>query len=280
MSGVSFTEGAWHTPRSPHQLWYRWWQPPGARHTLVIVHGFGEHGGRFASLAADLAQAGFAVVAIDLWGHGRSHGPRGALDVPGCATDLAVLTTQVILPASGHEHCTVFGHSFGGLLAIWWALHHPARLRSLVVQSPLLEVGFPIPWWKVTVGRLFGMLWPSFSLSMNLDVNALSHDPAVAAAYQADPLVHNVMTAGSYCSILRTRDDVMAQAAALTVPVLLLLGSADRVVSVAMAQRWFERLRCHKRLVVFPDAYHELHHEGVRAEVLRLAQRWMGHEPA
>ncbi|PIQ84245.1 MAG: hypothetical protein COV75_03265 [Candidatus Omnitrophica bacterium CG11_big_fil_rev_8_21_14_0_20_63_9] len=279
MNAIPVKEGTWRSARSGHELWYRCWQPNPARHTLVIVHGFGEHGGRYASLAAELAQAGLCVATIDLWGHGRSSGSRGALEVAGCVADLSELTAEAILPLTGHQRFTIFGHSFGGLVAIWWALHHPDRLQHLVAQSPLLEVGFPIPPWKTALGRAFGVVWPSFSLSMDLDVSALSHDPSVAAAYRADPLVHNTMTAGAYRSILSTRDEVMARAGEFTVPVLLLLGSADHVVSVEMAQQWFDRLRCQKRSVVFPDAYHELHHEGVRVEVLRLTREWVTHEP-
>ena len=109
---------------------------------------------------------------------------------------------------------------------------------------------------------------------MDLDAEMLSHDSAVAQAYRTDPLVHNAMSARSHRSILQTRDEAFARAGELQVPVLLLCGSADRIVSVEAAQRWFGLLRGERRCVVFPDAYHELHHETVRDDVLRLIGDW------
>ncbi|MBI4341394.1 MAG: alpha/beta fold hydrolase [Candidatus Omnitrophica bacterium] len=268
-------EGVWDAPSIGQRISYRLWKPPQARSTLVIIHGFGEHGGRYADVADALAAEGLCVAAPDLCGHGRSSGARGDIgDIPSCVDALEALTRQVLLPQTGHQQYALFGHSFGGLAAIWWAMSQPAGLRRLIVQSPLLETAFTIPAWKKRLSRLVMACWPAFGLSMNLETSALSHDPAVVDAYRQDPLVHNTMSARCYWSLIRTRDEAQAHPERVRVPTLLLYGTADRIVSTAVAQRWFDQLACDKQCVVFPDAYHELHHEPVRPEVLRRIAAW------
>ena len=267
-------EGTWVHPAG-RKLHYRLWQPQAAKALLVLVHGFGEHSGRYQALGESLAREGCWVAAPDLWGHGRSGGARGEIgSVERCAEDVRLLTEQVFQPRSGYSQHALFGHSFGGLAAIMLALSRPAGLRRLIIQSPLLEVAFPVPRWKTIVARLLCGWWPTCSLATNLDAALLSHDPAVGAAYRADPLVHGRMSARSYCSILQSRDDALRRADELDIPTLLLYGEEDHVVSIEMAKRWFALLRCEKRSVGFPKAYHELHHEAVRLEALRLTLEW------
>jgi len=271
---LSYDEGDWPSA-SGQRLFYRFWQPPEAQALVVIIHGFGEHGGRYAPVAEALAEHGIAVAAPDLCGHGRSSGARGDVaDVSRCADDVALMSAQVFRPRAGQDRYVVFGHSFGGLVAILLALEHPDGPRRLMIQSPFFEAGFPIPGWKVAAAKLLAAIWPTASLSTDLPVEALSHDPAVLQAYRSDPLVHQVMSARAYRAVRHASGDVMARAAELSIPTLLLCGTGDRIVSVEAARCWFERLRCDKRRVEFPGAYHELHHEPVRADVLRLIQEW------
>jgi len=275
MTGVLYLEGSWVEPSSRRRLVYHCWHPPSARALLVILHGFGEHGQRYHALASALAEQGLWVAAPDLWGHGRSGGPRGDIEhVAGYVQQARRMTDEIFLPQSGLPQYTLLGHSFGGLLAILWALDHPRDLRRLVVQSPLLEVGFPLPRWKTLAASLLARCWPTWPFSLQFDLEALSHDPAIVEAYRADPLVHHVMSARTFRSMLRARDQALARTDALGVPVLLLCGTADRVISVQAAQAWFERLRCERRDVRFPGCYHELHHEPVRDEVVRLVRDW------
>ena len=273
---VACSEGSWTEPSSRRVFSYRLWKPTIPRALLILVHGFGEHSGRYQRFAQALAEQGICVAAPDLWGHGRSGGRRGdIIDVTQGVNDTLKLTTEVFLPASSQTQYALFGHSFGALVAISWALDHPPNLQCVVIQSPLLEVGFPIPAWKRIAAVLLARYWPTYSLSMNLDVGALSHDPSVADAYRADPFVHNAMSVRTYRSVLRTKDLVFAHAGALRVPVLLLCGAEDRIISVAQAQRWFDQLTCEKRRVMFPGCYHELHHEPIRDEVFQLVREWV-----
>lgn len=276
MTGLGYREGVWVEPASGRRYHYRWWQPPAVQALLVIVHGLGEHGGRYQALALPLAERGIMVAAPDLWGHGRSGGARGDLgEVADCVRHFQEMTARVLLPASGRTAYSLFGHSFGGLAALRWALDAPEGLHRLVLQSPLLEVGFPIPRWKRTSAAVLAGWWPAFPFSTRLEPEALSRDQAVVEAYRNDPLVHTSLSARTYRSMTRTRDDLMARAGMLRIPVLMLSGGADRIVSVDAAQRWLALVNCEKRSVRFPDCYHELHHEPVRDEVIRLTGEWI-----
>ena len=265
----------WIGPLSRKRWRYRTWQPPDARAFLVILHGFGEHSGRYEPFAQALAAERIAVAAPDLIGHGRSEGRRGDIeDVAQCAREVSLLIEQIFQPAAGHMPYVMFGHSFGGLLAITMALQHPNGLARLVIQSPLLEVGFPVPRWKAAAATLLGRWCPTCTFPIDLDEAMLSRDPTVGQAYRQDPLVHNTMSIRSYRSILRAGHDAVERAGTLRVPTLLLCGGADRIISQEAAREWFGRLRCQKRSVEFPEAYHELHHEVVRDEALRLVREW------
>jgi alpha-beta hydrolase superfamily lysophospholipase len=242
----------------------------------MLVHGFGEHGGRYGTFADGLARRGIWVVAPDLWGHGRSEGARGDLgSVAECVRSFEAMARDLFVSDAAPLPYAVLGHSFGALVAVHWALTRPVALRSLITQSLLLEVGFPIPRWKVAAATVLRACWPSFSLSMGLDLGALSRDPSVAAAYRADPLVHNRMSARAYHALRSAAGEAVRRAPELRVPCLFLCGAADRIISVETASRWFDLLAAKKSRVIFPGCYHELHHETVRDEVLRLVSEWI-----
>ncbi len=275
MTGVASGEGTWQDPESGRHIFYRTWQPASPHAYLVLIHGFGEHSGRYGPLVSLLAQRHIAVLAPDLWGHGRSAGKRGDIvDVHQCARTLARLISEVAFVPQGASYA-LFGHSFGGLLVVAWALSAPSGLRSVVAQSPLFEAGFPIPFWQRKAAALLACVWPRWSLRMNLDVAKLSHDTAIVEAYRADPLVHSDMSARSYRSIVSTKDDAVARAQEFRLPLLLLCAQEDQIVSVPAARAWYERLTCEKRLVMFPGCYHELHHEPVREQVAQLVSQWV-----
>lgn len=273
---IAVEENTWTEPSSKRSFVYRVWRPAALKTLVVIIHGFGEHGGRYAALASAMAHHGVCVVIPDLWAHGRSGGQRGNLgSVQDTVRDCRAIMEQRVLPSIGQTRYAVYGHSFGGLVAILWALQQPVALDRLVVQSPLLEVGFPIPPWKTAAARMLAACWPQFTLSMDLDTTVLSRDPEVGKTYRADSLVHNRMSAGTYRSLLHARDHALQCAGELHVPTLLLCGSADRIIAVEVARRWFEQLRCEKRLVMFPEGYHELHQDLVKDEVEQIVTTWL-----
>ena len=272
MSRVEERVGLWTPPSGKPPLFVRHWRLPEARETLLIVHGFGEHGGRYETFARAMADRGISSLCPDLYGHGRTPGRRGEL----ASLDDSV---QVLSELAGEQiasgRLSVFGHSFGGLLAILWALRDPSHMRCLAVQSPLLEVGFPIPRWKSALAEALAVVWPNASLGLGLDAAWLSHDPQVADDYRRDPLVHQRMTAGTYARLQHAKGEAMAQATRLRVPTLLLYGLEDTIISIAHCERFAQSLQCPKRVVMFPHARHELHHETIRSDAADAIAQWL-----
>ncbi|MBI4322721.1 MAG: lysophospholipase [Candidatus Omnitrophica bacterium] len=268
-------EEFWRNPANGHTLFARIWEPVPARAWLILVHGFGEHSGRYGRLAQAIASHGLAVACADLWGHGRSEGQRG--DIERFEEYLHDLETLVrhCLAAREPSSYAVFGHSFGGLLAARWAERRPAGLQAVILQSPLFEVGFPLPRWKELLVNQGARWWPRLSLSLGVNPAWLSHDPQIVQGYQHDSLVHNRMTLRGAAALRAAMRQTLDDAQQIRLPTLLLYGTEDHVVSVDAGRRFYERLACDKRVVGFPASYHELHHEAVQPTVVEEMVRWI-----
>jgi len=277
MDSLQYQEGICRHPQCGRSLFYRLWKPPAFHKLLVVVHGFGEHSGRYQSIASDLAERGMAVACPDLWGHGRSGGARGDIERFGYyVDDLEVVIGQVLGGLGGRTpDFAVFGHSFGGLLAVHWALRHPTGLHSLILQSPLLGIGFPVPQWKQHGARLFAKICGELALSTGLDPAALSHDATVVRLYRDDPLVHDRISLRGYISLQEAIREAHKESGRLTTSTLVLYGNNDRIISIKACRDFFERLNCPKRIIEFPGCFHELHHESVKHSVIEEITKWV-----
>lgn len=237
------------------RLFVREYGPADAAKTLVIVHGYGEHGGRYESRLAPFLEAGFRVVIPDVRGHGRSDGGRGhvmAFDT--YLDDLDRILADLKTPA---ERCALFGHSHGGLISIHYALRHPARFAALGLSSPLLRIAIVPPAWKETAGKLLSRLAPKLSLPTEIRPEWVSHDPAVVAAYGTDPLNHHVVNTRWFTEATAAMERAHAAAANLRTPTLLLQAGDDKLVS-AEASRTFAAALSDCTYEEIPGAFHEL----------------------
>lgn len=276
MAGIQTQEGLFRNPTNGRRLFYRLWNAKGDRALVVIIHGFGEHGGRYTALAQAFAEKGLTVACSDLWGHGRSAGQRGDIDqFHQYLDDLEAVARHVFLAWTSQRRVVVFGHSFGGLVTIHWALQRPEAFRCLILQSPLLGVGFSVPKWKERLAASLGQWWQRLSVSTGLDPTWLSHDPSVVQCYREDPFVHRRISLRCYHMLRAAMSQAIERAASLTSPTLVLHGTEDRVISLTVCRDFFNTLACKKQLVRFPGCYHELHHESVRPAVVETVLQWI-----
>lgn len=258
-------------------LHLRRWQDPLAPPvwTFVVVHGLGEHSGRYQHFAKWFTEQGATVYAMDLRGHGRSGGPRGhapSLDALLGDIDRVVLHAR---KESGGPVVLV-AHSFGGLLGIAYAMAHPDRIDRAVFSAPGLKVKAHVPAWKRAIGRVLPRVAPRASLSNEVDPNILSHDPAVGPAYTADPLVHNRITAGLYSSTFARGEAFIARAGELRVPFLLLHGARDQLIDPAGSQRFFSGATAPERAyILYPGMYHEIFNEVEQEMVFQDIESWL-----
>jgi alpha-beta hydrolase superfamily lysophospholipase len=260
---------------------YDWPLAPGQqRATVLIVHGMGEHAGRYAGLARRLNGWGYAVRAYDQYGHGRSGGPRGGLSHEGrLQQDLALVldATRASMPAT--QPLVLLGHSMGGLVAADFVVSGLRPVEGLVLSSPALALHLS-GLQKALLASLPRLL-PNLRVSNGVDSSKLSHDPAVAKAYDSDPLQHRRISARMARYLAQGGAQVLAQAPAWRVPTLLLWAGADSLVdpagSAALARQVPQAVL---QAQCFEQAFHEIFNESeaLAVPVFARLQQWLGQQ--
>jgi lysophospholipase len=247
-----------------------------ARGALILLHGFGDHSGRYAEVAAWLAERGVSVWALDQRGHGRSPGKRGHFSrFAQCVSDVAALRKLVAGEDAAPQ--LLLGHSFGGTVVLRYLETAPERLAGAIVSSPFLAVAMAVPLWKRALARLLLDLQPALPVPTGLDVAHLSTDPAVGQAARSDPLFHRVMTPRAYREVLQAQRAVLAEGDRIGVPLLVLLAGDDRIVSRAVSEEFARALRGDVSVTVYQGFFHEILNEPQRARVYRDVELWLDH---
>ncbi|HEY9287751.1 MAG TPA: lysophospholipase [Candidatus Dormibacteraeota bacterium] len=272
MNETSFT-----LARDGVDLFVRRWDDPGVerRWTFVIVHGHGEHGGRYAGFADWFSPLGATLYAMDHRGHGKSGGQRGHADsLPSLLDDIDAVVQRAA--AESGRPVVLVGHSLGGLLAIAYALDRGANLDRAIFSAPALRLRVAVPGWKRAAAGFLPKVAPRLSLSNEIDASDLSHDVAIVDAYRADPLVHNRITAGMYAATVAQGESLIRRAPELQVPFLLLHGRDDRIVDPAGSQQFFRRATAPERaFCLYPGMYHEIFNELDRERVFADIESWL-----
>ena len=245
------------------------------RGLVLIVHGLGEHAGRYDTLARGLNDWGFAVRGYDQYGHGRSGGPRGGLtSAQRLLDDLGdvVDDTRTYMPPAAP--LILLGHSLGGLVAAQFVAQKIRPVSALVLSSPALDAGLT-PVQKALLAIL-PKIAPNLRIGNGLNPRLLCHDPAVVAAYKADKLVHDRISARLALFIAEGGPAVIQQAVHWTTPTLLLYAGADRLVDPA-GSRAFAAAAPQEVVTAqcFDALYHEIFNEPQSGSVLRALQRWL-----
>ncbi|KOX07591.1 alpha/beta hydrolase [Streptomyces sp. NRRL B-3648] len=256
-----------HGPLAVHE-----WPHPAPRRLVLLVHGYGEHAGRYAGPAAVLTGHGAAVYAPDHAGHGRSAGERVLVeDFEDLVTDVHAVADLARAAHPGLPLVLV-GHSMGGLIAARYAQRYGAELSALVLSGPVIGT------WELP-GRLLAM---DEIPDVPVNPSALSRDPAVGAAYAADPLVwHGPVKRPTLEAFARTLETVAEGGDVGALPVLWLHGDDDRLVPPAGSRTGVERLsggRLTER--IFPGARHEVFHETCKQDVLAEVLTFLDRVPS
>jgi alpha-beta hydrolase superfamily lysophospholipase len=259
------------------ELFYRCRRPDGdARAVLAIVHGHGEHSGRYEKIADFLVARGIAVCGFDHRGHGRSRGQRGHID--SWAQYRADTAAFLRLMGRLEPRCPVFlmGHSMGALVVLDYLIHDPAGIRGAIISgAPIEPAGVAKPA-LVLMSRLLSRVCPRFPMSLSLDVSALSRDAAVVRAYVEDPLVHGRFTARWGTESLAAVARVKARAAEVNVPLLFVHGEADRLNLLIGIRDFFAKVTSiDKTLHIYPEMFHEPHNDFGYDRYLSDLERWL-----
>ena len=258
------------------RLFERRWQPDGeARAGLVIVHGFAEHSGRYAHVADALAGDGYAVSAFDLRGHGRSDGPRATVRSFGeYLADLRVVLDRASAESAGRP-LFLFGHSMGGTIVALMCCVSPPPVEGVLLSGAGMTNDATPPWLQRAIVAL-GRVAPALP-TVRLAATAVSRDPNVVRAYDADPLVYRGrVRAQMAAAMFRAMRRIEAGMPDITHPLLIKHGTADALVSPESSRALYERAASTDRtLKLYEGLYHEILNEPERDEVVADMLAWL-----
>ena len=269
-------ESSWDS-RDGLKLYARGWEPDGRPKAVVcLVHGLGEHIGRYDHVGAALTSAGYALLGSDLRGHGRSGGARGhSPSLEAFMSDIDLLLGKA---AQRHPDLPriLYGHSLGGLLVLAYVLLRSPSVSGVVVTSPGLRSPLQEQKIKVMLAKVLGSLAPTLSLPSGLDPHTISRDPKVVDAYIKDPLVHDRTTTGFGKAALQAVDLAFAKAADFpAIPLLVMHGTADQLAYPRGSEEFTRLVPGNVTLKLWEGLYHETHNEPEQAEVLKFLIRWL-----
>lgn len=257
-------------------LHLRKWEAKGTpRGTVVMVHGLGEHIGRYEHVADALSADGWRVAGHDHRGHGQSGGQRGKLAT---ADDLLADLATVIDHVRADGRLVLLGHSMGGAVT-GRSSSRGSSPDALVMTSPALDLGMNPA--QSALLAVLGPVAPTLAVGNGIKPEWISRDPAVVKAYKDDPLVHNRVTARLVRFLLDSGRVVRERAPSWKVPTLILWAGADRCVAPAGSAAFAAAAPKHVvRSKEYPDCFHEILNEPEQAEVLDEIHRWLSEPPS
>lgn len=257
------------------------WQPETdgepLRAVVAIVHGMGEHGGRYARLAEHFATHGIATVTYDLRGHGRSGGARVFVNhFDEYLDDTEIFLTQV-RTTYGPTPLFLLGHSMGGAIAALFTITRaPANVRGLMLSSPALAPGEPVAAWMVTAGRWVSRWLPKVPV-FKIDPAMIARDEAVVAAAKKDPLnAYRGTPARTAAELLDAMARIHANANALHLPLYIFHGTADRLTAPWASEQFHDNAASQdKTLRLYPGHFHETLNDLDREKVINELTTWL-----
>jgi acylglycerol lipase len=262
--------------RDGTRIAYRAWPKSQAAVTFAVVHGLGDHSGRYAGFADAMAARGMGTFAMDLRGHGASEGQRGHVDSWSQWLDDIGVFIGLVETHAGGEVVPV-GHSFGGAAMLSAALDRRLRgARRFVVSSPALKAKVAVPQWKINLGEMASRVMPRLALSNEVDPGSISRIPEVVSAYKADPLVHPKISSRMYTEWQRATQEILRRAGEIKLPFLILAGTADQLIDPAGSEELHRRAPAMSELRMLPGRYHEPFNDVGSAEVFDLIVEWLG----
>lgn len=259
------------------RIYHQSWLPDEApRASVVLVHGLAEHSGRYGNLVSKLVAQGIAVYGLDHIGHGRSEGTR--VYVRDFTDYTRTLSTYVDQVRNEQPDGPIFlyGHSVGALIAATYLVGHSSDFTGVIFSGPCVKVPANVSAITVFLAKVLSHVAPRLGLSA-VDAHGISRDPAQVQAYIDDPLIYNgKTTARLACELLKAMQRVATEASAITIPTLIVQGSADVVVDpdgANLLHDWISS--ADKTLKIYDGLHHEIHNEPEHPQVIADVTQWL-----
>lgn len=277
--GGKMSDTGFLTSKDGTRLFFQTSPQKGAKATVVVVHGFAEHSGRYKKFTTLLNQHGYNVLLFDFRGHGRSRGTRGYIDSISQYTDdlhAAICHASRIF---GHKSVYCLSHSMGALVTTYYGVQFPSKLLGAVLSCPLFKISVEVPKWKSKAARIASTLTPKLALPNDLEPKYLTHDEGIVKQYEDDPLIFNFVRARWFWEILKSEQEVLTLADSFKVPFLLEVGEEDRVVCPEKAKLWYKKCKARdKTMLLYDGFYHEIYNEIDADRPISDALTWLDNQ--
>ncbi len=260
------------------EIFFQQWEVANPKAILVIIHGLGEHSGRYGNLIDALQNKGIAIYGLDHRGFGRSGGKRGHVDsFMDYIYDIKIFI-NMIKDKQSNKPIIMLGHSMGGVLALKYALTHAEDLDALILSSPGLVPAIEVPTWKKNLAIFLSSRIPSLTMPSGLDATTISRDKEVVKKYLDDPLVHDKVTPRFYVEMMNTIQECINRCNEIKLPLLVFHGTADALVLDEASKIVYQKASSKdKTLKLFEGLFHETMNEleADRKKVLKVITDWI-----
>ena len=241
---------------------------------ILLVHGFGEHSGRYRDWATKFNEKGVSMRAFDLPGHGQSEGRRGVMPPFEALFDTIDIILKDIAAELPGIPQLIYGHSLGGGIVLDYLIRRKPSLAGAIATSPWIKLAFEPPKAKQLLASIASRIMPGMTQSSGLKTEDLSRDPKVVEAYRNDPLVHGMISGEIFGSITDAGKEIIGRASEITLPLLLVHGRSDRITSAAATME-VAAAAPGATLKLWDGGYHELHNDLLREDHFEFIIEWI-----
>jgi alpha-beta hydrolase superfamily lysophospholipase len=242
---------------------------------VLIVHGMGEHAGRYQHLADFYNQNGFEVWAYDQRGHGQSEGPKGHSPSLNALLDDLALVIKHVKSSAPNKPLVLRGHSMGGNVVLNYATRRQFDAQALIATGPWIQLAFAPPAWKVKAAKWLNALMPDLTLKNDLDVSKISTVPTVVKAYVDDPLVHDRISAAMGFHLMEAANFLNQWQGQMPSPTLIMHGAADQITSCQASEAFARRNTSTVQFKAWEGLYHEIHNEANQTTVFDFEMQFL-----
>ncbi|MBA4854029.1 alpha/beta hydrolase [Emticicia sp. BO119] len=269
-------ESFFETDKKQRKIFFQQWLPEQETTGIIaLVHGLGEHSGRYSHVAEFFTSQGIVVIAVDTYGHGQTTGKRGHADSMEAYMEQISRLLELAKQTVPDKPVFLYGHSMGGALVLNYLFRHTPTISGVIVTSPAVRPGFELPKPLLIIGKIARIIAPSFTQANSLDLENLSHDHEVIEKYKADPLVHNQVSGMVGISLIEWGEWLLQNARYTTVPVLLMHGTEDKLTSYEASKLLASQLSGTITFKSYEGLFHELHNEFEKQSVLNDMMMWI-----
>ena len=259
------------------EIYYQCWLPEEEeKAVLLVVHGLGEHCGRYMNLVNYFVPQGYAVYGFDHQGHGKSGGDRLMVKTFDDLTSALSIFHKMVTDWHRDNPLFLLGHSMGGLIASYYLLEHQSAFKGAVMSGPLVKLGDDFSRFTIIMGRILSRFAPGAGV-MKLDPSGISRDREVVLNYTSDPLVFHGKTPARLASEGLRLISLLEQAAdQITLPIIIVQGGDDRLICPEGAQMFYDKIGSEdKTLKIYPGLYHEVFNEPEKDMVFADIETWL-----